>query len=690
MASNNSHIFLLIFGLFIGVSAIRAQQPDVPMPSPVIEELLENITEANEDVMIEDDAYLQQMTHFIKDPLNLNFADEGMLQELRILSPIQIANLLRYRNVFGMFINIYELQAIPGWDPALIRRLRPYITVDAKDDNTHTLISRLKNGDQSLLLRFAQTFERSEGYLRDSGTRYPGSPHRVLLRYKYQFKNQLQYGFTAEKDPGEQFFKGAQKAGFDFYSAHFFARDLGIIKSLAIGDFAVNLGQGLTQWQSLSFGKGADIMNMKRQADVLRPYNSAGEVAFNRGIGITLKKQRWQTTLFASYRKLDGNVEAGDTLNADEVISSLQLSGLHRTSNEIADRKVQGQFSAGGNVAYQHTHFHLGINAVHHSFEKTIQKKPLLYNQYALQGRTSGNYSVDYSMTFKNLHFFGEAAVDEKMHGAFVNGVAISVHSAADVSFLHRKISSRYQALYASAFTENTNPNNESGFYTGINLRPTDHIRIDAYADFFRFPWLKFRTDAPSYGQEYMVQFTYTPNKEVLFYTRYRAQKKEINFNPESDELNPVIGRPKQSLRAQFNIKLDSRFMLRTRVENAWFDKQSAFHENGFISYADIVYKPLLKPLSGNVRLCYFETDGYNSRMYAFENDVLYSYSIPVFSGKGFRYYLNVNYDIRKNISVWMRIAQTVYHSQTSIGSGLDEIEGNMKTEIKLQARFLF
>lgn len=50
-------------------------------------------------------------------------------------------------------------------------------------------------------------------------------------------------------------FKGRQKAGFDFYSVHLFARRLGIIQSLAIGDFTVNLGQGLIQWQSLAFKK---------------------------------------------------------------------------------------------------------------------------------------------------------------------------------------------------------------------------------------------------------------------------------------------------------------------------------------------------------------------------------------------------------------------------------------------------
>ena len=286
---------------------------------------------------------MQELVHFLKDPLNLNYADEGQLQELKLLSPMQISNLISYRNLLGNFINIYELQAIPGWDVTLIKLIRPYVTVNNKADVFNSLGSRLKNGENTLLVRGTQVLEKSKGYLLDSSVAtnfYPGSPQKILVRYKYIFKNLLQYGITAEKDAGEQFFKGAQKNGFDFYSAHFFVRNLGIIKSLAIGDFTVNLGQGLTQWQGLAFKKSSDVLNIKRQSDVLRPYNSAGEIAFNRGVGITLKKNNWEATGFVSYRKLDANFNV-DTLNFEDFVSSLQNSGYHRTASEVADKSSQ-------------------------------------------------------------------------------------------------------------------------------------------------------------------------------------------------------------------------------------------------------------------------------------------------------------------------------------------------------------
>ncbi len=57
-----------------------------------------------------------------------------------------------------------------------------------------------------------------------------------------------------------------------------------------------------------------------------------------------------------------------------------------------------------------------------------------------------------------------------------------------------------------------------------------------------------------------------------------------------------------------------------------------------------------------------------------------------MFYEKGYRYYCNLNYDVTRKLSVWLRFAQTIYPDKNIIGSGLDEIAGNLKTEIKIQA----
>ena len=673
--------------LLTGLSAdIKAQITD-DEPAEMMEQQLEDISSANEETETEDDAYLQQMHHFLKEPLNLNYADAGLLEQLNLLSPIQIANLLSYRKLFGNFLSIYELQAIPGWDLPLIKKIAPYISIDEKTAVFQSLRKRLKNGSHTILLRSAQTIEKSKGFLLDSSSGknyYPGNGQKILLRYKYKSGNNLQYGFTAEKDAGEQFFKGAQKYGFDFYSVHLFVRKTGILKSLALGDFSVNLGQGLIQWQSLAFGKGGEMINIKRQSDVLRPYNSSGEIIFNRGAGITLQKKKWEVTGFVSHRKTDASI------NEEGVVTALQISGYHRTANEIAGKGSEGQLSFGGNVSYSTEKFHLGANTVQYVFEDVISKADYLYNRFALAGRCFSNNSFDYSFSHQNMHFFGEAAFDKNRQTAFVNGLLINTDSKVAMSFLYRNISKGYQTIYGNAFTENTSPTNESGFYSGVTVNASDFLRIDAYADFFHFPWLKYRTDAPTSGAEYMIQLKYKPNKQAEISSRFRYQNKPINYNPENANLNPLVGRPKQALRTQFNYKIDSRFTFRSRVELLWFDKRGVEPQKGFLTFADILYKPVLKPFSGNVRLLFFETDGYDSRIYTFENDVLYGYSIPSFFDKGYHYYVNVHYKLSKKFSFWTKFSQTVYSDKNQIGSGLDLIKGNKKSQIKVQGMYSF
>ena len=663
-------------------------------PSNVVEQQLENITENTEDSETEDDSYLQEMLQYQQHPINLNTANETLLKGLRTLTPMQIQSLINYRILLGKLINVYELQSIPGWDIATIQKIRPYISIVGNQDVITTLKSRFNNGDKTLLVRATQIIEQAKGYAIDPAAGknyYQGSPQRLLVRYRYNYKNIFQYGVLGEKDAGEQFFRGNQKLGFDFYSAHLFAKNMGIIKSLAVGDFTVNMGQGLIQWMSLAFKKGPDILSAKRQADVLRPYNSAGEINFHRGVGVTIVKNKWEATIFGSYKKIDANFAVGDTTtNQDDFITSLQTSGFHRTKSEVADKGIQKQLAFGGNVAHQFKNLQVGLNAVQYYLKYPLQKQSAPYNLYALSGKSFGNYSTDYSYTYKNLHFYGEAAISDKQFPAFVNGLLISTASNIDMSFVYRKISKGYQSLYTNAFTENSYPTNEKGLFSGITIKPTDAWRIDAYVDMYRFPWLKFRVNAPTTGSDYLTQITYKPNKLLEIYTRFKIENKSINYNPDDLTLSPLISQPRQNWRTQFSYKLTPSFTIRSRTEAVWFNKKEVAKETGFLVYADVLYKPALQPFSAGVRIQYFETDGYNSRLYAYENDVLYSFSIPVFFGKGYRSYINVNYDLNKRVTIWAKVATSYFPNKNVIGSALDEIPKNHKTEVKMQLLYKF
>src|SRR4030095_5125159 len=197
----------------------RALGQDIPATT---EQQLENTAEV-ELIEREDDSDIHQREYFKRHPLKLNEVDANQLKELMFLTDLQIHNLISYPNLLGKFISIYELQAVPAWDISTIKKALPYVTIGNATTAIVGLRRRFKNGDHGLLVRFSQIVEKAKGFDKlTPGTKYLGGAQRVFLRYRYRYKNLLQFGLSADKDAGEQFFKGSQHYGFDFYSFHFF------------------------------------------------------------------------------------------------------------------------------------------------------------------------------------------------------------------------------------------------------------------------------------------------------------------------------------------------------------------------------------------------------------------------------------------------------------------------------------
>ena len=161
------------------------------------------------------------------------------------------------------------------------------------------------------------------------------------------------------------FFKGANKNGFDFYSAHLFLKGKGNWRTVAVGDFQAAFGQGLTFASGLAFGKSPFVLNVKRNFQTLRPYRSVNENEFLRGVAATYRVGKIELTALYSRKKIDGNIAAtSDSLvTSDESsFTSVISSGYHRTTSEIADKRSIMQIIYGGHASYQHKKFTIGCN----------------------------------------------------------------------------------------------------------------------------------------------------------------------------------------------------------------------------------------------------------------------------------------------------------------------------------------
>ncbi len=663
---------ILMLMLLVQPFSLVAQEA-TPQPEQQLEALA-----ATAGVEALDENQLLLLEQFRQSPLNLNKATEADLQELLLLTPLQIRQLISYRQWFGQLVHRYELQAVPGWHPALIQALLPYITVEPVLQIGEEITNRFKKGEHQLLLRVSRD-------LPGHNPGYAGSPERVLLRYRYQYKNLLQYGWLAEKDAGEEWFSGSQPRGFDFYSAHFFARNLGKCKALALGDFTVNMGQGLLIWQNLAFRKGGEVMMIRRQSPVFKPYHAAGEANFHRGIGITVGAGRWALSGFASWRRLDGN-QALDSVTGTPYISSLLSTGLHRTPGELADRNTQAQFTLGAVAAYQHQALHVGLNALAYRYALPFRKTTELYQLYALRGGSTQLASLDLHYTYKNVHGFAECAVTQSGYPALLAGMLMSLSASVDLSLLFRKLHPGYTAPQANAFTESTLPVNEQGCYAGISIRPGASWKLDAYADHYFFPWLRYRLPAPARGRDYMLQLQFKRGKYLEMTARYRSETKDEQAAPlETDRFRTVMPATRSQFRWELEYKMQPAWLFRCRADLIHFKAFGHSLQQGWLLFGDCQYKPPAAGWSLSFRLQVFESDSYDTRLYAYEQDVQYSFSIPAFYNRGWRFYLLGKYRLRKNLTCWMRLAQTRYSGSSQEP---EPLPSPLEATFQLQFRF--
>ncbi len=641
---------------------------------------------------------IEELEYFVQNPLNLNYAREEDLQSFFFLNDFQIRNLLNHIAVYGRLLTIFELQAIEGWDLETIELIRPYVMVAEERPRRHFSFDDLmREGRSQMFIRYQQVLQEQKGYseidpeelAENPNARYLGSPYRLYSRYRFTYYNNISLGFTAQKHPGEEFFRGSQPYGFEFYSGHLFMRDFGRLRSLAIGDFQAQFGQGLALWSNLSFGKSFDAINIKKNPLGLRQYTSADRNNFMRGAGSTFRFGDFEITGFFSYKKRDANVLEYDTLSQEALaVTGLTEAGYARLPRELENKRSVDETVYGGNVTYKRPNFSFGATAYYYQLGAELKREHYVYNQFDFSGQSNTNISVYYNYIFRNFNIFGEAAYSESGGYAILKGFMASIDPRFSVALLHRYITKDYHSLMGNAFTENTRVINEQGIYLGLTSRLSREWTIYAYADHFSFPWMKWRTYAPSNGYDYLVQINFRPSRQVEMYLRYRNRNKPLNTADES-----MIKYPDDAIRqnVRFNIGYDvSRsFTFRNRVEFSDF-KHGNNHQQGYMLYHDIIYRTLDKPWAVTLRYALFETGGHDSRVYVYENNVLYAFGFPFYSDKGSRAYLLIRYGVTRNIDIWARYAQTFYTNRNTVGTGLEQIDGNMRSEITAQVRLRF
>jgi len=632
-------VFLLFWGM---PSILPSQAPELELS-----QLLENYFQDRESVDPEALQWLpDHLEYRLSHPLDLNEADYQSLQALGLLGPLQIEQLIEYRRRLGPLLSLYELQAIPDWTLEQIRTICPFVQVGNQnlDQRAQPIWKGLYRGSNELLYRFQRP------RMATAPSAFEGDPLGIGLRFQHRFDGRLRIGATAEKDPGEALFRKSNPKGFDFYSAHFFLEEKNHpwLRKLAIGDYNVQLGQGLLIQSGFHPGKSAESIQILRSTKGLQPYNGFGESLFLRGVATQLQlKSQMELLIFISTRKKDAVVDTLDNSTTEDLIfTSLSTSGLHRSPTEIAAERSVRESSSGWSLSKPFQNGKISLNTVYTWLDTRRNPVPQPYRLYQFKGDRLLNSSLDYTFRQKNLLLFGENAVSQNGGWAFSNGMVLGLDRRVSLAVHLRALAPSFQTLYGAAFAEGTAAANEHGAYVGLELRPTRSLRINGFLDLWRHPWLRYRVSAPSQGSEYLLRCSWQPNRQLNLYLLFQSRSKMQNA---TYPLEGLLTNERQRLRFHLQYKIRPGLEYRCRLEWMQLYTENTRTGTGFLGYQELVVKPRNSPISGTLRYTLFDTDSYDSRVYAFENALFSAISIPALAGRGSRFYANIRWKAGKN-----------------------------------------
>ncbi|MDP4681023.1 MAG: helix-hairpin-helix domain-containing protein, partial [Cyclobacteriaceae bacterium] len=675
-------------------------------PEIDLEEFAESMFQVQDEDINYEDLY-ESLFLLYSNPININRASKEELSSLFVLSVLQINNLLGYLEQNGEMISLYELQAVPDFDDETIRKILPFIEIKRGDEygTSGPLLKRMLQEDNNyLILRTDRIFEKQKGYLPTNDpdeTRFLGSAAKVYGRVRTNHSKDFSLGFTFEKDAGEQFNWNAsnKQCGFDYYSFHFMKENVGKFKKVIVGDYQMQFGQGLLLGAGFNPGKGSEtITTVRRSSSGIKPYTSVLESGFMRGAAATYQIKNFEVTTFYSHLGQDANIKNDTTFtDFDEYISSVQQTGFHRTDSELANKDVVTENTFGTNVHFNSTsrNFQSGITFINTSYSIPLVKKPNNYNQFEFRGNSNYNIGGYFNYNWQNFLVFGEGATSKSGGLGMVGGFIGSLSPIVSISMVLRNYQRDFHSFYGNSFGESTRNINESGIYWGLKITPSRKYFFTAYYDKFKFPWLRFRAEAPSQGYEYLARFNYKPKRSLLLYGQYRAESKQLSVNLDEGNLNRLEEGVKRSYLFNMNYDMGGGFSIKSRVQLS--DYTLAVQKTKGMAIAQDLNFQMSK-FRVSTRFAIIDTDNFENRQYLYEKDVLYAFSIRGISGKAIRNYILLQYKPSKKFNVWLRYARTNFRDAQRIinvessvlGSGLTQINGNTRSEVKMQVRYRF
>jgi hypothetical protein len=637
---------------FLFLLAINGWGQEADVTSAFSSQWLETLAEEGIDVEGSDE--LEELQFLMQHPLNLNEATQQTLEPFFFLTDIQIQNLLFFRDQSGPMLTVYELQGVKGFTENTIQLLLPFITIAPVEKRAPLTGFQLARWQSP----FSNEAENT-GYLGNSQKWF----YRSLLK-----DDKLAVGFAMEKDASEPAFNS--QLPFTDHYALFIQASLPKSKGTwVIGDYRLSFGQGLALSLGSNMSRIANPAAVRLRSKPLKGYASSDELRYLRGASMQYDiSKRLSVVPFVSFKKIDASYN-----NDSSFIESISTTGYHRTEGELAKRHDTDELLAGLTLVSSFKRLKIEGGGYHYRLSKPLSEAPEPYQLYRFSGQACTSAWLAYTVAFNQLMAFGEVALTGMDKIGISQGVFWEPDGKLSISLRYQQFDNGYFSPYMAAGARSSDPSGERNFYAGLIFRPLRNVEMTGYILTYRYRWLRYLTDLPSSGNDGLVRLHIGGSRRFTHEYQVKYRYYEKNSSAENASMALVVPVNQYNFKWQGTFNVDENWRLATRLEYCRYHQQNQTQSEGSMMYQDVCYKASSGKWQCQLRYLLFGTDDYNSRIYTYEPDVRYGFSVPAWSGDGSRWVLSTRWSPNKVWDFWIRCAMTARNeSSNSVSRSAD------------------
>src|ERR1035437_3393935 len=555
--------------------------------------------------------FIDKLHELAENPVKINSSNENEISRLFFLSDFQVKALSEYVHSTGQIVSVYELAAIPGFDKETAEMIIPFITLENKSVSNSDSV-RWRNS-------MISNFSLKSG---NSDTSCLGSACKILTKYKFT-SGGFSGGITMEKDPGEKLFNGNPPLP-DFLSAHIAFSGNGVIRKIIVGDYSARFGQGTNINSSISTGISLSSPGYMSANDEIKPYTSTEENRFFRGVAAEFSIKNLGLTIFFSKNYSDATIASSGSGN--DYIENFYAAGVHDTPSLLKKKDAVSEMTYGISLSYNINNLKIGLvwseNKLSLPLKLTGNSPEKILD---FTGDKDNIYTIYYNYLIKKILLYGELSADDNKKLAVVQGISFRPSDRLTIGVLFRNYNSGYTTFFGQGPGTGSKTKNENGVLENFTFEAARHLFISGGCDVQHFPWLKYRCSAPSWAIKQEIKVRFLPSEKISVDASY-------NYRLTMTDNAETTGIPDQDKLITRSFKVSVRYSI---YNNLTFGTQIDYKianpsgSRGMLLFQEISYNFGKVPVTVWARFCPFYTDDWDSRIYVYENDLLYSFSIP-------------------------------------------------------------